>query len=99
MEKRDRDPRIFLAQSATHYKLGMNLRFSWPKTHSVKEHDTWVFLVQYQTEKHDRDPRVFLARSATHYKLGVNLRFSWPKTHSVKEHDTWVILAQYRRET
>ena len=30
-EKCDRDPRIFLARSATHYKFGVNLGFSWPK--------------------------------------------------------------------
>ena len=51
-KKRDRDPRIKLTRSATHYKFGVNLRFSWPKIHSVKEHDTWVFLARYRTTEH-----------------------------------------------
>ena len=76
----------------------MILKFFWPKTHLVKEHDTQVFLSWYQTEKRDRDPRIFLARSATHYKFGVNLKFFWPKTHLVKEHDTWIFLAPYQTE-
>ena len=51
-EKRDRVPWIKLIQSATHYKFGVNLRFSWPKIHSVKEHDTWVFLARYREIEH-----------------------------------------------
>ena len=54
-EKCDRDPRIFLAQSATHYKFGMDPRFSWPKINSVKT-----------KKKRDRDPRIKLIRSATY---------------------------------
>ena len=48
-EKRDRDPRIFLARSATHYKLDVNPRFFWPKIHSVRAE-----------EKRDRVPRIKL---------------------------------------
>ena len=73
-EKRDLDPRVFRARSATHYKLGVNPRFSWPKIHSVRIE-----------EKCDRVPQIKLIRSATHYKLGVNLGIFWPKTHLVKD--------------
>ena len=73
-EKCDRDPRIFLARSATHYRFGVNSRFSWPKIHSVRIE-----------EKCDRVPRITLIRSATHYRFGVNPKYSWPKIHSVRD--------------
>ena len=80
--KCDRDPRVFLARSATHYKFGVNLRFFWPKMSLNSWNDeesqpfwprilreTWLWSSDFPGPNSHR----------THYKFGMNLGFFWPK--------------------
>ena len=92
IEKRDRDPQVFLARSATHYNFGVNPRFSWPKIHSVKDIILKFFwpgttdsardmILGFSWPNHSsRDfcPRVFLVQFVDPW--GTILRFSWPDT-------------------
>ena len=91
-EKRDRVPRIKLIRSATHYKFGVNLRFSWPKIHSIKEHDTWVFLARYRTTEH-MTPR-FSWPGVSDSTRDMILGFSWPD-HSSRDFRPRVFLARF----
>ena len=87
-----RDPRIFLARSATHYKFDVNPRFSWPKIHSVKEHDTWIFLARYRTIEHMT--LEFSWPGISDFTRDMILRFSW-SDHSSRDFCPRVFLARF----